>query len=420
VRLAVAAAVALLLAGCGGGLVEATPPPTPAPSNARTTPAPSGPTEVRTKDETFARKAALAPDGGVRVQALDLLDRVLRSEAANPRNAWALAHGMLAYGRDFKATDGRLAAEVLVGFLEDTEHGPGFPAKRGDVRVEPHPDLVVKSLLEAGWGLDEPLPGTKVTPRALVETSRSRYVATTSPNDLPWTLDAWCAAARAPEPPSVDWTTGAGAKAHLGGVAGDLLATLEKETYFLRRAKEAGTPVQKRRQGIFAYTCGGSHLFQGAAACVGAGFPSGDGARTRLALQIELYLHRVGIETDTVDAALVQAPEYRSILYNQDVKFLGHLLEALGKAERDGLWTPAPSDRALLDMAETRLVFHVLQQEKIGTYRPEALAALRDSTNKDAQDPMQGFQFYLDLVGDAAHARHGLDIQAALRADRAP
>ncbi len=32
----------------------------------------------------------------------------------------------------------------------------------------------------------------------------------------------------------------------------------------------------------------------------------------------------------------------------------------------------------MLEMAETRIVFHLLQQEKIGTYRPEALAKLAE------------------------------------------
>jgi hypothetical protein len=430
------AAVLCILVGCGGGLAERTPGPaaTPAPTLEATA------AQVRQNDEAFARKAALASDGDVRAQALALLDRVLRTEAANPANAWALAHGLLAYGRDFQATDGRSAVEVLAAdFLEQlpldgVEGGvPGFPAKRGEVRVEPHTDLVVKSLLEAGWGLDEALPTVKTTPRDLIAGSQARFAPNVpsaeaggggprfaDANDAPWTTDAWCTAAGDDAPPPASWTTASGVPVELEGVAGNLLATLETESYFLRTAKEAGAKVEKRKQGIFRYTCGGSHLFQGVASCAAAGVPAGDGTRTRLAKQIELYLYRVPIETRTVDAMLMQAPKFRSILYNQDIKFLGHLLEALGKVERDGLWTPSAKDRAMLEMAETRLVFHLLQQEKIGTYRPEALAKLARATDKTSQDPLRGFQFYLDLVGDAAHARHGLDIQAALRAKRTP
>jgi len=423
-RSAVCGVVVATLIGCGGGMVEATPepaPPSSPPPSAASAPTPAPLEEARAPDEEFVRTTALDPDGDARRDALALLDRVLSSEAANPANAWALAHGLLAYGRAFEASDGRAAAAVLAAdFLEQNDGRPGFPTRRGDVRVEPHTDLIVKSLLEAGWGLDEPLPGVATTPRALVEASRASFEPGREPDDLPWTLDAWCAAARDEAPPAIDWTSAEGKRLNLRGITSDLLGTLEKETWFLRQAKEAGDPVEKRKQGIFRYTCGGSHLVQGVGACVRAGLPDDDAARTRFLKQIELYLHRVGIETDTIDRALVQAPRFRAILYNQDVKFLGHLLEALGKAERDGLWTPSTEDRALLDMAETRLVFHLLQQERIGTYRPEALARLRDDPDKAAQNPLQGFQFYLDLVGDAAHARHGLDIQAALRAARAP
>jgi hypothetical protein len=396
---------------------------------------------VRAAAEALARTAALTDAGEARIQALALLDRVLRSEAALPSNAWALAHGLLAYGRDFKAADGRLAAEVLaVDFLETlpvdgVEGGvPGFRPRRGDVRVEPHTDLIVKSLLEAGWGLDEPLPKVMppVTPRDLVLGSRTRFRPNipsveaggggprfADPDDAPWTVDAWCMASRRDDPPASTWTTASGVPVDLAEVTDNLFATLETETWFLRRAKEAGERVEKRKQGIFRYACGGSHLFQGVASCAFAGFPGGAAQTTRLAHQVELYLYRVMIETKTIDRMLVQAPEFRSILYNQDIKFLGHLLEALGKVERDGLWAPTPDERGLLEMAETRLIFHLLQQEKIGTYRPEGLAKLREAQDKTSQDPLRGFQFYLDLVGDAAHARHGLDIQAALRAARA-
>ena len=398
------------------------------------------PKAIRETGEALARAEALDATGTARIQALALLRGVLESEAANPTNAWALAHGLLAEGRGFKASDGRLAAEVLAtDFVEElpvqglSGSLPGFVKARGDLRVEPHTDLMLKSLLEAGWGLDEALPGRvpQVSPRDLLDASRARFRPNVpsaeaggggprfvDPDDAPWTLDAWCSASSSPTPPSDSWTTASGVDVDLEGLVKTVFSTLESETWFLRRAKQSGESVQKRKQGIFRYTCGGSHLFQSLASCARAGLPSGPATRTRLAKQIELYLDRVAIETDAIDRTLLKAPNFRSILYNQDVKFLGHLLEALGKVERDGLWTPTDAERSLLDMAETRLVFHLLQQEKIGTYRPEALAKLRDAPDKASQDPLRGFQFYLDLVGDAAHALHGLEIQSNLRSAR--
>ena len=66
---------------------------------------------------TPAPREPATPDpavDAVRAEARALLADVIDREAGDPANPWALAHGILARGRDFRATDGRLAVHVLV------------------------------------------------------------------------------------------------------------------------------------------------------------------------------------------------------------------------------------------------------------------------------------------------------------------
>ena len=401
-----------LLIGCAPEPAPAPPStPSPTPTSARhpsATPAPAAP-KAPSPSVRLEPASALPP--GTRIAAVKTLEVVVDREAGDPENAWALAHGLLVRGADFKATDGRRARDVLVSdFMEE---GPSFPIRRGDVRVEPHEDLILKSLLEAGVGLNEAIGAGGPPLRALVEASQAAFKPARAEgqpslfpngNDAPWSVQAWCQAATAGG--STRWLS-AGEDLALDEVAGSLLALLEHEMLPVRAAAARRAPVEKNKQAIFGYTCGGAHLFQGVEACLAAGWPGTETAGARFAVLSGLYLYRVPFETAMVDQALQSYPQLAILLINQDVKFLGHLLESLGKAQTHGLWTPASGERQLLDQAEARLLQDVAQLEKLGAYSAPAMAQLAGEE--------QTFQMYLDLVGDAAHALRGLEIQAALR-----
>ncbi len=322
---------------------------------------------------------------------------------------------MLALGPDFLARDGRPALRVLADdFLETDSFGPRFAKKRGDRPVEPHTDLILKTLLERGFGLNEQLkPG--VTVGDLLAASRARFAPLRSgeklsfvtANDAPWSVQAWCQGAAADR--SEGWTSQAG-PVTIDEVAAAQLSKLEVETHFIRAALASGKSFEKRKQGVFGYTCGGAHLFSGAAACATLGWPKQGNSSARMGLQVEQYLARIPVETSLVDAALRQNPQLAVLLHNQDIKFLGHLIEGLSKLERDGLWVASPAQASVLDDAEARLIANVIALDRSGAYSPPAMAQF--SANP------QVFQLYLDLVGDAAHALHGLRLRGS--AVRAP
>jgi len=358
-----------------------------------------------------------------RESAQVLLSEVLDREAGNPGNAWALAHGILARGRDFKATDGRRAVEVLVNDFLLAEAVPGirgihpyFPKKQGDVRVEPHTDLVLKTFIEAGLPLDELLVDRMGAPslERLFRSSRLRFAPAkasegtslfSSPDDAPWTAQAWCQAVQ--RGAEATWRTASGQTLETSVVAEDLLSVLEREYAFLAEARQKGETVKKQRQHIFNYACGGAHLFQGVLACVAAGLPPGPEPRKRLLDIIDLYLFRIPLETGIVDGGMRQAPRMAPILLNQDVKFIGHALEGLSLAQKQGIWTPSEQQAQDLDRAESRMAFHVHQLQRMGAYQPERMKRLTRTEG--------GFQFYLDLVGDAAHAYRGMALRDELK-----
>jgi len=399
--------LALLAAGCGSPAAES-----PVVADGPTTPADPAPASSGVAPEIdpgpVATPDPVAAEAAVEERVRAVLGAVIDREAGNPANAWALSHGILARGPDFRATDGRLARDVLVDDWLQRTPDLHFETQRGEVRVEPHADLILKTLVEAGLPLDAPIGTTDGSPtlRALLDASRNRAKLGgadgffPSENDAPWSVQAWCQAG-----PQDSWTA-SGRPTTSPEVAEQLLGSLERQVDFIVQARAAGKPFAKRKQDIFAFTCGGAHLFQGAAACVAAG--SVPDAASRIAAVVDTWLARVPLETGLVDAAIKQHPDASILLVNQDIKFLGHLLESLGKAQRDGLWTPTAADREILKRVKLRLYQQILRFEAGGIYADKALAGF-------AANP-GSFQLYLDLVGDACHAWSGMRIQAALPA----
>lgn len=428
------AAALLAFSGCRESDPEASSPApaseTPSAEPAAATPArppnaggPAGsgaasPTPAATPAPTLAAAPDLSADEERR--AIEALRRVAREGAADPGNPWALAHGVLAFGADFRTRDGENAlGRIVSAYLEEREiPGAGggtlrvhaFPREREGVRVEPHRDLVLKNAIERDAFPEGPFGGVEGAPSRvdLVRSSQATFefrpgargaAAFPRPDDVAWSVQAYCQEA---ERAGAEWVAASGMAVRLDEVAAALIATLEDATRFLAEARARGAArVQKRRQGIFAFTCGGAHLYQAAEACAAAGF-GGPEARERVREQTALYLWRGAVENALYDEAIAQAPRLAALVVNQRVKFLGHLLESLGKAERDGLWRPTAEEAQALAGARRALLRAALQLEESGVYR--RLAEVRAGSE----------QFYLDLVGDACHALRGLEIQAEL------
>lgn len=335
-----------------------------------------------------------------------ILRGVVEAHALDPDNPWALSHAIVALGADAQLEGGvsvvdHLFTEFAVLESVGSEVLVDFPRKRGDVRIEPHTDLILKAMVERGVkpSRQVTVQGKQLTVGHLYRQSlRTAWVdgANTSGdsyNDMPWTLQALATWA----PPGLAWTSDSGRSMTMDALTGAVVDKLGQETLFLRQAMAQGQRVQKRGQGIFAYTCGGAHLVQGAGYAVARGFGT-DAHRKIASEQLSTYLYRAGIEMPQVDAAMKQHPEYKVQLITQRLKFLGHLLETSHKLAALGLAPIGDNEAHQLGIVEQQLAQTVHAID--GSSMFSKLGELREVDE----------QLYLDLVGDAAHALRGLDL----------
>ena len=112
---------------------------------------------------------------------------------------------------------------------------------------------------------------------------------------------------------------------------------------------------------------------------------------------MDVLVYRLGSEARQYEAALAEAPSaYRLPLLSQSLKFYGHFLETLGRHRRESGWSPTPSQQQAVTRAHQLLEATVRRLGEAGAWREL-------ETIRQAQP-----QLYLDLVGDACHAAHGL------------
>lgn len=335
-----------------------------------------------------------------------LLDQCL-VHAADPKNPWALAHGMTAFGASYLASDGRRAAEVMTkDFLQQNllpDGGVGRGNAYGFLRygpdktpIEPHSNLITKTFVQAKLPLSTALPtrwGT-VTVQQLVDSAKKgfRHVPSSDEywRDVAWTLDIFSATGK----PGSTLATELG-PVSLDAVMDDALAALEKEQQELSEGLAKGLPeVPKRKQGIYAHSCGGLHLAQ--AVFGWARFPEVKKKwGKRLDAQVAVLFYRLESERRQYDAALQQAPQFKLQILTQQVKFYGHFLETLGRLKNETGFKPTREQQLAINRARALLDAAVQGLEGIKAF--STMSAIKQSNP----------QVYLDLIGDACHAANG-------------
>lgn len=335
--------------------------------------------------------------------------------AADPSNPWALAHGIKTLGPSFLASDGRKASEVIIkDFLLRNrlpDGGVGVGAPMGFARyaadqtpIEPHTNLNTKALVvdakaplstkfKTSWG--------EVTLKDMVESAKLgfRHSPTNKEywKDVGWTLAIFAMT----EKPGSKFKTGDGTVISVDQVFDDALTELELETEDLKKGLETHQPkVDKRKQGVYAHSCGGLHFVQGVLAW--ARFPEVRkkwGARVDT--QIAIHFYRLESERVQYEAAYQQAlagmPQFKLPILVQMVKFYGHWLETVSHFRDDLGWKP--NEQQKIDINRSKafldLAVRTLEEEKAF----ERMAELKQSQK----------QVYLDLIGDSCHAAHGLE-----------
>lgn len=349
-------------------------------------------------------------------QALATLGAVVDAEAVDPGNPWAIGHGLVARGKHLRLSNGELALDWLFAEYAEPFQADGhtllrFPESRGSARVEPHADLVLKAVTEVERdpartvqvaGQEHPLAdlwrGSLLRSYLVPSTNHSRY---SSPDDVAWSIQGLAAWA----PVDLRWKALDGTPMDLDELTDFGAAVLYQETRFLAQAQQSGQPFQRQGQGIFQYTCGGAHLLQGVGLAVARGF-GGEQSRRVVQEQSALMLYRFPVEAGIYQQALQAMPQHADQLQVQRLKFAGHYLESMSKLAAWGLWSPREQDLAVLQAAADEVV--------------SATAALQEQGLLGSLDRVRARdeQLYLDIVGDSAHAVHGLELALGRRSVR--
>ncbi len=348
---------------------------------------------------------AQAPQASTAAQTLK---EVCLLNAADPKNPWALAHGITAFGSTFVAQDGRKASEVITkdfllrNVLPDggvaTGSAYGFLKYAADgTPIEPHSNLITKTLVISRLPMSTVFPtswGT-VTLQQLVDGVKKgfRHVPQSEDywRDVGWTLDLFSQTGK----PGAFIATELG-PLPLDGLMDDALAALERADAELADGMKKGLPeVPKRKQGIYSHSCGGLHLVQ---AVLGwSRFPEVKKKwGPRLEAQITVLFYRLESERRQYEAALQQAPQFKLQVLTQMVKFYGHFLETIGRLKNETLWKPTKDQELAASRAKALLDAAVRGLEGLKAF--STMASIKQSNP----------QVYLDLIGDSCHAANGL------------
>ena len=344
--------------------------------------------------------------------AREVLLNVVRQEATDPNNPWAIAHGLLALGPEMELREGGSAVDHIFREFADEVETNGHPliafppsarAEDGSlIRIEPHTSLVMKALQESEVRLDRRVE-VDGNPHQVGElwyhTVLSSYLDFASgdsswegTDDMAWGLQAIGGFAE----PGLAWRSGR-VEVSLDKLTELAAHVLTTESMHLIRAMQAGEGYQRDGQGILAYTCGGSHLLQGVAYLVGRDFGTSV-EREKMALQARLLFYRFPRELMIYEQAIEANPNQELIVTVQQLKFVGHWLESAYKMSIMGLFEPTEQQQTAMMEAVGVLVSTVAKLKRLGAL--DNLEQIRASNE----------QLYLDIVGDSSHALRGLDL----------
>jgi hypothetical protein len=319
---------------------------------------------------------------------------IVLAEAPRPGDPWLIAHGIRALGADFKLADGRSAVGFLLGEVLEEQIVNGRTYLAFPPKTEVHPNMFLKTLLEA----DVPLTfrftrkGKTWTLRDVVEHARAlfRFSSQTSRNTIAWSL---IALTRTTPPGRGTWTNAWGEKVELATVVGAGLDALEEASGPIKAARDRNARLEQQAP-IHGFTCGGTHLLYGLLTASQAQYAK-DG-RERLRGQMDLLVFRLRADPDLAgrfyQAQANKVPGTAWYLLDANIKFLGHALECLNFARRHHLYEASEAMKPQLTEGLRVLTAAVARLRTLD------LAPVR------ANNPV----LYQQLVGDVCHAYHGL------------
>jgi hypothetical protein len=322
-------------------------------------------------------------------------EAIIRQHAGVPRDPWAVSHGIRAMGRDFKMRDGRRAVDFLL-----EAHLAAVPANGKNVlafpeAVEVHPNMFLKTMLEAGVPLDYGFAhqGHQRTLREVVDGARALFrpsQAAGQANALPWSIIAFT---RTTSPLKPRWTNAWGEPVDLDAIVEGALRLYERASAPVAQAMQSGRG-ETAKAPVHDFTCGGMHMLYALLAAMQAGYVGRDRPE-RMRRQVDLVVWRLEADQELIGRFYAERARERGAHWYEigaKLKLLGHAEECLAFGTARGVIALTEAQRA---------------------ERRAAVAALRRlieevESRKMAEARSLNAELYRQLVGDICHAHRGL------------
>lgn len=346
---------------------------------------------------TVLAAAGLGRRGALAGQASDDGTAIIRRYGAAPEDPWVVAHGLRGMGRDFTINGGRRAVDylledVLVTLPANNKSVLGFP-----IEVEVHPNMFLKTMLEAGVPLDHAFKhdGRWRSLADVVDGAHSFFrpkPVISVPNALPWSIIAMT---RTTTPLRSQWNNAWEEPVDLDLVVESALRLLEQASVPVGEAMRESRP-EAAQAPVHGFTCGGTHMVYALLSAVHAGY-GGKDRRERMQQQVDLLVWRLSADLDLIERFYgPRAGNAGAAWYELDakLKLLGHGAECLAFATVHDVvrLTPPQRERRQAAVATLRRMLRDLEARNLG----EAKGLDRE--------------LYRQLIGDTCHARHGLTL----------
>ncbi len=329
------------------------------------------------------------------------LREIITRYASATDDPWAMMHGIRAIGKTFAVAGGPAIEYLSAHHLQEkAERGRKYLVM--PVAAEGHPNTFLKTILEAGVSLDQPITaaGRRRTVADLLHDAKQLFSYEPSKingeaDDLSWSIIAFATTT----PPDRDrWTNAQGLEIRFRDVVAYGFATLEWASADFRKAMAEGrTPTWKDR--ISNFTCGGTHLIYSLGVAVRHGH-LGEEGRRRFAEQLRLLIWRLRVDLLLLDDYYRvvaktyedKAARWRPYQLDARLKFLGHAFEILNYNRLFRLVPLTSEQEQQVQRAGRALAGTIQEVAKLN------LPATKRENRK----------LYDLLVGDACHAYHGI------------
>jgi hypothetical protein len=310
---------------------------------------------------------------------------------------WMVAHGVRAMGRSFKLGNGRRAVDFLLETVLVEVPANGQSVLSFPIDVEGHPNMILKTLLEAAVRPDYAFTykGRRRTVQEVVDGARALLrpsLVASSPNALPWTV---IALTRTTPPSRQQWMNAWGEPVDLDALVESAFRLLEQASLPVAEAMRDGRP-ETRQAPVHNFTCGGCHMIYALLTALQAGYTGKDRPR-RMQQQVDLLVWRLSADLDLIERFYrARGNSVADFWYEFDakLKLLGHAEECLAFADLHKVAKLTSAQRA---------------QRQAATATLRRLLVDLDARNLGEAQVVDR-ELYRQLVGDTCHARHGLTL----------